>query len=557
MKKSHNILAAIALAACSLVATAAVPTGYYSSLNGKSGRALKDAVHELAMKHTVLTYNSLWSYYPETDCMPDNKKQVWDMYSNKTYYFSDNPGWSTSGMNREHSFPKSWWGGAVVPAYTDINHLYPADGDANMEKNNHPLGEVSTATFDNGVTKVGPPKAGQGGGATTVFEPADQYKGDFARTYFYMAACYQDYTWKYTYMVTNSTWLTLNQWSIDLLLKWARQDPVSDKEKNRNDAVYRCQNNRNPFIDNPNLIEYIWGDRQGLVFTEGGEVTGDPELITPTQGTQLNFGEVALGKSITLTMYVKGANLTNKLSVTHYRDDVEMFSTSVTSIDRQIACSADGYPLSITYTPTAEGDHSTRLVISDGGLTGSIGCELKGSCLPVPTLSGVHALPATDITDSTYVAQWEPLGSEKIDYYVINRTVYSTSGQILSNDEFTTDDAEQTSYEFTDRKPGQIHTYTVHSYRLGYESAESNAITIDWTGITGVNADKPAAFIPTQGGVLVKCSEPISNVNIYTMAGALAQHLDVMNNDDFITLPAGVYVITSTQSTKAVKLIVW
>lgn len=557
MQRNYSTLASLLIAACSIIATAAVPHGYYASLNGKSGRALKDAVHDLAMKHTVLTYNSLWSYFPQTDCRPENKKLVWDMYSNRTYYFNDTPGWSTSGMNREHSLPKSWWGGDVVPAYTDINHLYPSDGDANMEKSNHPLGEVSKANYDNGVTKVGPPKAGQGGGASLVFEPADQYKGDFARTYFYMAACYQDLSWKYTYMLTNSTWLTLNQWSIDLLLKWARQDPVSDKEKDRNDAVYRCQNNRNPFIDNPNLIEYIWGDRAGQVFTEGGEITGDPELLTPTQGTQLNFGEVALGKSISLVVYIKGLNLTDNLSITHYTGNDAMFKTSVTSVDRAIACSADGYPLTITYTPTAVGNHSTRLVISDGGITGSIGCAVNASCQPVPTLSGVRALSATDITDSTYVAQWEPLGSEQVDYYIINRTIYSSNGALIESEEFTTDDAEQTFYEFTDRKPGQTHTYTVRSYRLGYESAESNAITIDWAGITGVLADKPASFLPTQGGVLVKCSETISNVNIYTTSGSLAQHIDTMHNDDIIYLPAGVYIVTSSQSTQATKLIVW
>ncbi|WP_407403292.1 endonuclease [Sodaliphilus sp.] len=556
MQRNNCILITILMLACGFAAQAAIPSGYYSSLNGKSGRALKDAVHDLAMHHTVLSYNSLWTYFPSTDCMPDNKSRVWDMYSDKAYYFNSKPGWSTSGMNREHSLPKSWWGGDVIPAYTDINHLFPSDDDANMEKSNHPLGEVSTAQFDNGVTKVGPPKAGQGGGASRVFEPDDRYKGDFARTYFYMAACYQDLKWKYTYMLNNATWLTLNQWSIDLLLKWHRNDPVSDKEKNRNDAVYRAQANRNPFIDNPNLVEYIWGDKQGQVFTEGGEVTGDPELLTPAQGTQLNFGEVALGKSLTLTLYVKGANLTNKLSVDIYRDDASMFKSSVSSVDRVAACSADGYPLAVTYTPTSLGDHKTRLVISDGGLTGSVGAELTAQCLPVPTLSGVRALPATDITDSTFVANWEPLGTEDIDYYVITHNIYTKQGGVLDSEEILTDDAEQTSYEFTNRKDGYSHTYTVHSYRLGYTSAESNVITIDAAGISGVQADKPVAFIATEGGVLVKCSESIADVNVYTITGSIAMHFDRLDNDTFIYLPMGVYVVTSAQSTRATKLVV-
>ena len=73
-----------------------------------------------------------------------------------------------------------------------------------MAKSNYPLGEVSTTTFNNGVTKVGTPKTGQGGGCSWVFEPDDRYKGDFARTYFYMACAYQDYNWRYTYMMTNN-----------------------------------------------------------------------------------------------------------------------------------------------------------------------------------------------------------------------------------------------------------------------------------------------------------------------------------------------------------------
>ena len=102
--------------------------------------------------------------------------------------------------------------------------------------------------------------------ATPVFEPDDRYKGDFARTYFYMACTYQHYHWRHTYMLTNNDWKTLNDWSIDLLCRWARNDAVSDKEVDRNDAVQKCQNNRNPFIDFPELFEYIWGNRQGQVF---------------------------------------------------------------------------------------------------------------------------------------------------------------------------------------------------------------------------------------------------------------------------------------------------
>ncbi|MBR5640358.1 MAG: endonuclease [Muribaculaceae bacterium] len=550
--KLKNIILFIAISVA-LGAKASVPVGYYSSIDGKRGQDLKNAVHQLIKNHTVMTYSSLWYHFQSTDCRLDNRNQVWDMYSNITRYFRGSS--AVSGMNREHSFPKSWWGGTQVDAYTDLNHLYPSDGDANLAKNNYPLGEVSSASFNNGCTKVGTPVAGQGGGCATVFEPDDEYKGDFARTYFYMATCYQDYIWKYTYMVTNSSWLTLNQWSINLLLKWARQDPVSDKEVARNDAVYKIQNNRNPFIDNPLLAEYIWGDRQGEAFIvgEGGEEPqGDPILITPNLETVIEMGEVALGKSLTMTIYVKGKYLKENLSVLLFRDDFRMFSIPVNSIPRNVANSEEGYPLQVTYTPTAIGSHKCRLLIYDGGLTGSYGADISAHCVPVPSLSTLNALPATDIEGQNYVAHWEA-APETVDYYIVNRIVYDDHNNIVSSDQFSTDD---TSYPFDDLMPGQTHTYTVQSYRLGYTSTPSNVITVAYSAINGVEADIPIAFIPTNGGVLIKCSEPHYGVDIFTTSGQHVKHLDVVNNDDFIYLPQGIYIMRSASARKPQKLVI-
>ena len=540
MMKRNSLFFYIVLLAGAL--HAAVPMGYYSTLAGKSGQALKNAIHDLAVQRTVHSYGSLWTYFPQTDHMPDDPTQVWDMYSDYTYYFSTHLGNSTSGMNKEHSVPKSWWGGYTESqgyiAYTDLNHLYPSDAEANGAKLHYPLGEVSRVDFDNGCTRTGSPKAGQGGGSSMVFEPDDRYKGDFARTYMYMASAYQDYQWKYTWMMGNGSWLTLNQWSIDLLLRWAREDPVSDKEKDRNDAVYRCQNNRNPFIDFPDLMEYIWGNRSGEVFTGGDDVIdGPPELISPVH-------------------YVKGHNLTSNLSVTIYRDDAAMFSLPVHSIDRSTACSNQGYPLTITYTPTELGTHKARLLISDGGLTGSFGMGLNASCLAVPNLRTVTALPAQEITDSGYVASWQPT-SDVVDYFVVNRTIYDRQGTIVDSESFTTDDGNQSTLQFTDRNPEHTHTYTVQAYRLGYLSPESNVITIDHSGITGVEADRPLALLPCDGGVLVKCSEPLNDVRVYTTSGQVVRHIDTVHNDDIIALPPGIYILTTCHSRHAYKILVF
>ena len=549
-----------------LTAGATIPAGYYNTLEGKSGQALKDAVHNLVLQHTVFSYNSLWMYFADTDCRPEDKRKVWDMYSDNTYYFRGGTS-GVSGMHKEHSLPKSWWGGydetEGYAGYTDINHLYPANGDANMAKSNYPLGEVSSTTFDNGVTKVGSPKTGQGGGCSSVFEPDDRYKGDFARTYFYMACAYQHYHWKYTYMMNNYSWKTLNDWSIEMLCRWARNDAVSDKEVDRNDAVQHCQNNRNPFIDIPQLFEYIWGDRQGQVFylSEAGASSdttaynGEPELISPTQGTVLDFGEVALGKSLDYYVYIKGQGLTNALSVQLYRYDYEMFSIPVSTVSRTMANSLEGYPLKITYTPTATGDHTTRLLILDGGLTGSVGVELRAHCVPVPTLSRLTALEASGISDSTYTANWRA-ASEKVDYYIITRTIYNKSNGETITETFTTDDDATTSYTFSDRHADETHTYYVQSYRLGYMSEPSNVITLDSSGITGIDADKPLQVLSMEGGILIKCSENLGRASVYNLSGQEVWHTDNLNDDTVIELPRGIYLLKTATNRSAWKVAV-
>jgi len=371
-----------------MTAAASAPQGYYNSLKGKTGQELKTAVRDLTVNHTVLSYNSLWYYYYDTDYVPGNRNQVWDMYSNNTYYFGTR-GNAVSGMNKEHSFPKSWWGGSKNAAYSDLHHLVPTDANANSARSNWPFGEVASSNWDNGLSKRGTPRSGQGGGATYVFEPADQYKGDFARIYFYMVSCYQDLNWKTTYMLSNSDWRTLTPWSIDLLLRWAREDPVSEKEINRNDAIERYQNNRNPFVDNPDLMEYIWGTMVGTAWDGSGTVTPDPDpdpqpsdvatLISPTQGTVLEFGDVAVGDSATLTLYVRGEKFSSPLTLKCYLNNYKMFSLSTTSIDTTSLNSLAGYPLQVTYKPTSLGEHKAKILFSGGGMSSSVGIQLRAT----------------------------------------------------------------------------------------------------------------------------------------------------------------------------------
>ncbi len=269
----------VSIFALCISTSAQIPYEYYNSANNLYGNELKNEMHNIIKNHITLSYNSLWQHFKSTDKRPDNDK-VWDVYSDipggiPSYFFSfgiDQCGsYSAEGncYNREHSIPKSWFGGEIAPMYTDIFHLYPTDGFVNSKRSNLPLGKVDNATWtsSNG-SKVGPNVYSDYSG--TVFEPIDSFKGDFARTYMYMVVCYKN---KNLSVETQSMFnynngeCTLKPWAQNMLLEWCAMDPVSKKEIDRNNAIYQIQGNRNPFIDFPELAEMLFGSDTNSTFT--------------------------------------------------------------------------------------------------------------------------------------------------------------------------------------------------------------------------------------------------------------------------------------------------
>ena len=252
------------------------PAGYYDSAAGLTGKSLQQALHNIIDNHTARTYDYLWTAFQTTDTRSGGTI-IWDIYSDVpggtpayTYTISaDQCGnYSKEGdcYNREHSFPKSWFNDAS-PMYTDLFHLYPTDGYVNGKRSNYPFGEVGSSswTSTNG-SKLG--SCSWPGYAGTVFEPINEYKGDIARTYFYMATRYygEDASWAGSDMVTGSQ---PKPWALTMLLAWHRADPVSTKEIDRNNEVYKIQNNRNPFIDDPQFAEKIWGNLNPVTDIQG------------------------------------------------------------------------------------------------------------------------------------------------------------------------------------------------------------------------------------------------------------------------------------------------
>ncbi|MCK6603036.1 MAG: endonuclease [Bacteroidetes bacterium] len=242
-----------------------IPDGYYLTATG-TGATLKTNLYTIIKGHTSVSYNSLYSHFVSTDSRPDGS--VWDMYSNIKWKHGSKTCGSYSGegdcYNREHSFPASWFNDAS-PMYSELFHLYPTDGYVNNRRSNYPFGEVGNATYtsQNG-SKLGQNKLS--GYSGTVFEPLDEYKGDFARTYFYMVTRYENLVvnWQKNNssvdaVLNGTTFPAFESWFLNMIYRWHKNDPVSQKEIDRNNAIYGIQKNRNPYIDHPEYVTSVWG----------------------------------------------------------------------------------------------------------------------------------------------------------------------------------------------------------------------------------------------------------------------------------------------------------
>lgn len=259
-----------------------IPAAFYAPIDGKQDSVLKSTLSELVRggvryEYGINQYHSTsnppeweagdlkaygtWQALPSTDMHPDGV--IWDMYSNCVRYFPYKLGESGCSLNIEHCLPKSWWGGTVNEAYKDLFNLNPSDQRANSQKSNYAPGHVKKGDkFDNGSFRMDAAKSS--GYNYICWEPAEEYRGDFARTYFFMATAYEYLEWTaYPDYISKASYLMFSDSIQKVLLDWHRADPVSAKEICRADQISSIQHNRNPFIDYPELVEYIWGNKKG------------------------------------------------------------------------------------------------------------------------------------------------------------------------------------------------------------------------------------------------------------------------------------------------------
>lgn len=435
MKTSRYILI-LALALCCAAGNLyAITSSYYSTIDGKKDSGLREALTTLLYdKHTTgLSYD--WDF----DGIDwDNSGNIYDIYSDCGHKKTDETSsykCCCDAINREHVVPQSTFD-SKYPQYADRHHLYVVDGKVNGYRSNYAFGECSggakgscsnssTVKPSEGTQTCSNHEFGKLGTSTftevkisdKVYEPGDEYKGDIARAIMYMVVRYAttDYckvksgsgsgsanaypvtAWSASsnvgLMFSNSlsTNYGLSAYGKALLLKWHRNDPVSAKEIARNNGVEAKQGNRNPFVDYPCLVEYLWGNKAGetvslsdLVGTfTGSWTTGDgcpcgdvPAITLPTG--DIFVGSTEANQSVTKTITVQGVNLTGTLSLALSGTNSSLFSINATTMLK--ASAEAGSSLTITYSPTAAGNHTATLTISGGGLSSGQTFALSGTC---------------------------------------------------------------------------------------------------------------------------------------------------------------------------------
>lgn len=261
----------------SLVSSSA-PSNYYDTLNGLTSPQLESAITAIIAEEFVVrihTYDDVVQILNDADQSPLNSNQVWLLYSeeqrSKSLYQTGSN--STGRWNREHIYPRSRGGffeieydetvdGMAVWTDTNVDSLRHGQSDA------HHLRAADGGTNSSRGNKDFPEYSGPSGNAGS-------WHGDVARAIFYMALRYNNID----VVNGNPSNTTVGQLGdLTTLLQWHRNDPPDDFEMNRNNVIYTWQINRNPFIDQPELVEHIWGNQVGQPFTLSNDTNVLPQV---------------------------------------------------------------------------------------------------------------------------------------------------------------------------------------------------------------------------------------------------------------------------------------
>lgn len=501
-KLKRNILS-FGMMLCLLNLSAQGPNNsgtYYQKADGKKGQALKTALAGVIRPHKTVSYDGLLSCYQTTDRRADGK--LWDMYSDMTNFViggdKENAQYKKEGdgYNREHSVPKSWFSEAT-PMKSDLVHVVPTDGYVNNRRGNYPFGENNGEKWSshNNFSKLG--NSTTPGYSGICFEPNDEYKGDFARIYFYMVTCYEDNisSWN-SEMLAHNKYPAFTKWALDMLLRWAEQDPVSQKEIDRNNEVYKYQNNRNPYVDYPGLEQLVWGAKQDVAFDYDNNSGTVPD---PDPDPDPNPGEDPD------PIIPEGQKLFKK--ITSEKELTDGCGYIIVCEQANIAMAGSGK------------DIRTNVGVSISG--NNITTEVNASDRPYMFIIGGNkdAYTLYDTNENIYLS----LTSD-------GNKLYSSTSVTSDNEKWAISFSGGDAVIKSNAYPERAIYYNVGSPRFACYKASSNQTAIQLykedtsTGIGGITADTA------------------ENVDVYTVTGQKIRS-DVNRVNAVSGLPAGIYII--------------
>ncbi|MEG1668811.1 endonuclease [Chryseobacterium sp.] len=367
--------------------SAQIPAGYYDGTTGLTGYALKTKLHEIAAtKNINWGYGDLPNYYNQTDLDqyydhgPSNTTILLDIYSEvpsgpDAYEYTSANLISTSGAeglgyNREHAVPQSTFN-SNYPMYSDLHFVIPTDARINQLRNNYPYGIGNSTihhTFSN-TSKIANSAIPNYVYTNRVYEPLNEFKGDIARMLLYFAVRYEDKLPVFNHSTNINPAMDRSPFDgtaersfdsayISMLIQWHTQDPVSQREINRNNAVYAIQNNRNPFIDNPQWVNTIWTQAPDAIVPQA------PNNLSTTQSgayfTNLTWSPSASTDVIGYNIYQNGVFLTTtkltSLIIDHLNPSTS-YSFTVRAYDQGYLQSTDS---NIATTSTSAADSNSK-----------------------------------------------------------------------------------------------------------------------------------------------------------------------------------------------------
>lgn len=480
---------------------AQAPAGYYDGTTGLTGYALKSKLHDIiSAKNINWHYGDLTNYYNQTDLDkyydygPSNTTILLDMYSeiptgpDAYEYTTANIIGSASaegqGWNREHMMPQSTFY-SNYPMYSDLFYVVPTDARINQLRSNYPYGIVGSTiyyTFTNssrigncaipGITYTG-----------RVYEPINEFKGDVARSLLYFAVRYEGKLGTFNFNNNANPASDTNPLDgteerafdpayIAMLLQWHQQDPVSQREIDRNNAVYGIQKNRNPFIDNPSWVNTIWGQT--------------PDAVAPQTPTNLT---VAQNSAYFATLSWTPSTSTDVIGYKIYQNGTLVGATKNSTF------TADHLTPSTAYTFTVKAYDNGYLLSPDSNTASvtTLASDVYAKDLMVTKyLEGTSNNKGIEITNKT----GHPVNlsdyrlsiqfTSGTNYYFVDP--YELEGTVQNNETFVVlnPDANFSCYTINQAKfvtAAPQMTYSGSQYlELRYKSS-----TVDAIGISGTN----------------------------------------------------------------------